>query len=81
MQGLVATRSVPRKDKKVSRGSVMLWMMFFWESLQTEYTSLWQQCFLAMFCADIAQERFEEHDKGFKVLTWPPSSPDLIERL
>ncbi|MCI4388989.1 hypothetical protein PGIGA_G00092540 [Pangasianodon gigas] len=25
----------------------------------------------------IVQEWFEEHDKVFKVLTWPPNSPDL----
>ncbi|KAF7640777.1 hypothetical protein LDENG_00015010, partial [Lucifuga dentata] len=33
--------------------------------------------------AEIVQEWFEEHDKEFKVLTWPPNSPDLnpIEHL
>lgn len=26
--------------------------------------------------AHTVQERFEEHDKEFKVLSWPPNSPD-----
>ncbi|MCJ8738877.1 hypothetical protein PDJAM_G00040730 [Pangasius djambal] len=44
---------------------------------------LFQQDDAPCLTADIVQEQFEEHDKEFKVLTWPPNSPDLnpIEHL
>ncbi|MCJ8743381.1 hypothetical protein PDJAM_G00093370 [Pangasius djambal] len=46
-------------------------------------SGLFQQDNAPCLTAKIVQEWFEEHDKEFKVLTWPPNSPDLnpIEHL
>ncbi|MCI4389581.1 hypothetical protein PGIGA_G00099830 [Pangasianodon gigas] len=65
-------------------GSAMLWAMFCWETsgpgihvdvilTHTTYLNI---------AADqvhrfMATEWFEEYDQEFKVLTWPPDSPDL----
>ena len=40
-------------------------------------SGLFQQDNAPCHSAKIVQEWFEEHDKEFKVLPWPPNSPDL----
>ena len=40
-------------------------------------SGLFQQDNAPCHTARIVQEWFEEHDKEFKVLPWPPNSPDL----
>jgi len=46
-------------------------------------SGLFQQDKALCHTAHIVQEWFEEHDEEFKVLAWPPNSPDLnpIEHL
>ena len=40
-------------------------------------SGLFQQDNAPCHTTKIVQEWFEEHDKEFKVLPWPPNSPDL----
>jgi len=46
-------------------------------------SGLFQQGNAPCHTAHVVQEWFEEHDEEFKVLSWPPISPDLnpIEHL
>ncbi|KAK3529377.1 hypothetical protein QTP70_029484, partial [Hemibagrus guttatus] len=69
--------------RQVGRGSVMLWAMFYWETLGSAIhvdVTLTRSTYLSIV-AD--HEWFYEHNNQFEVLTWPPNSPDLnpIEHL
>uniref|UniRef100_A0AAY5KZE1 Tc1-like transposase DDE domain-containing protein n=1 Tax=Esox lucius TaxID=8010 RepID=A0AAY5KZE1_ESOLU len=122
VEGRVRVRSLSRGhmgpgctmgSRQASRGSVMLWAMFCWETLgpaihvdvtltRTTYLSivvdhvhpfkatifpvgigLFKQDNEPCHKAKMVQEWFDEHNNEFKVLTWPPNSPDLnsIEHL
>lgn len=65
--------------RHAGRGNVMLWAMFCWEILgPAVHVTLTRTTHLS-----IVADWFEEHNNQFKVLTWPPNSPDLnpIEHL
>lgn len=55
----------------------------FMETVFPDGTGLFQQDNAPCHKAKMVQEWFEEHNNEFKVLTWPPNSPDLnpIEHL
>ncbi|MCI4391499.1 hypothetical protein PGIGA_G00135220 [Pangasianodon gigas] len=65
------------RRRQAGGGGVMLWAMFCWETLSPGIhvdVTLTRTTHLNTV-AD--QEWIEEHDNEFKVLTWPPNSPDL----
>ena len=47
------------------------------ETVFPDGSGLFQQDNVICLTAKIVQEWFEEQDKEFKVLPWPPNSPDL----
>ena len=55
----------------------------FMETVFPDGSGIFQQDKASCHKANILQEWFEEHNRKFRVLTWPPNSPDLnpIEHL